>query len=66
MSILDGFPCSATAICAEDSEIVMITRNKFEQLCRNKPDIALKLLKDISKLMSLRFRQMTGMLIDFL
>ena len=66
MSILDGFPYSATAISAVDSELILFTRRQFDRLCENNPPLALKLNKAISKLMSLRLRQTTGILLDYL
>ena len=66
MSVIDGFPYSATAQSADISELIMFTRTQFESLCEAQPSIGLKLYKAISKLMSLRLRQTTGALIDYL
>ena len=66
MSILDGFPYSATAVSAADSTLILFTRNRFEQLCKAHPYLGLKLYRAISRLMSLRLRQTTGVLIDYL
>lgn len=66
MSLIDGFPYSATAISAVDSELVMFTRLQFERLGETNPLVALKLYKAIARLMSLRLRQTTGVLIDYL
>lgn len=66
MSILDGFPYSATAISADDSELILFTRRQFDRLCELEPPLALKLTRAISKLMSLRLRQTTGILLDYL
>jgi len=66
MSMMDGFPHSATAISDMDSEFILFTHFQFEHLCEGNPALALKLCKAISKLMSLRLRQTTGALIDYL
>jgi len=66
MSLLDGCPYSATAIADVESEFILFTHLQFEHLCEANPSIALKLYKAISKLMSLRLRQTTGALIDYL
>jgi len=66
MSVIDGFPYSATAVSAVSSELIMFTRYQFEQLCDDNPSLGLKLYKAISRLMSLRLRQTTGALIDYL
>lgn len=66
MSMVDGYPHSATAISDSDSEFILFTHFQFEHLCDENPAIGLKLYKVISKLMSLRLRQTTGTLIDYL
>ncbi len=66
MSILDGFPNSATAISAIESEHIIITRYQFERLCETNPYLGLKLYRVIGRLMSLRLRQTTGILVDYL
>ena len=66
MSMMDGCPHSATAISDLDSEFILFTHLQFEHLCEENPSIALKLYKAISKLISLRLRQTTGALVDYL
>lgn len=48
MSILDGFPYSATAVSASDSELIMFTRLQFERLCETTPPLALKLTRPLA------------------
>jgi CRP/FNR family cyclic AMP-dependent transcriptional regulator len=66
MSIIDGLPHSASAIVAEDSNLIMFSKFNFEKLCDEKPDLALRLLVRISRLMSLRLRQTSGVLVSYL
>lgn len=66
MSILDGFPYSAGARAVEESRFIMITRHQFQRLADDKPDVALKLYQAMARLLSLRLRQTTGILVDFL
>jgi CRP-like cAMP-binding protein len=66
MSMIDGYPHSATARAVEDTKLVLITRTKFQQLCEEQPALAVKLFWDIARLMSLRLRQTTGMLCDYI
>ena len=66
MSLVDGYPHSATAISDLDSEFILFTHYQFEHLCEANPSLALKLYKVISKLISLRLRQTTGTLVDYL
>ena len=48
MSLLDGKPRSATVVSNEDSELILIRRNDFENVIEKNPRIALKLLKEIT------------------
>lgn len=66
MSILDELPHSATAISKEKVTLVMITRMNFEKLTEEHPVLGVKILKKIARLMSLRLRQTTGILLDYL
>lgn len=66
MSIIDGYPHSATAEAIEDSRLVMITRHNFEKIAEEHPKLALDLYQRIAKLLSLRLRQTTGILYDYL
>ncbi len=66
MSVIDGFPYSATAIAVEETKLVYITRANFEKLSDEHPKIAIHFFQQIAKLMSLRLRQTTGILCDYL
>ena len=64
MSILDGLPYSATAISAVESKFILFSRKQFELLEQECPRIAIKLLHAIGKLMSIRLRETTNLLVD--
>lgn len=66
MSVIDGLPHSATAMVSEQATLVMMTKNNFERVCVDHPAIALKMLIKIAKLMSLRLRQTSGVLVNYL
>ncbi len=66
MSLLDDLPHSATTIATEKSTLVLITRNNFDHLLMEHPVLAVKLMRKIARLMSLRLRQTTGILLDYL
>lgn len=66
MSLLDDLPYSATATAKDPTKLVLITRNNFENLTEAHPVLAVKILKKIARLMSLRLRQTTGVLLDHL
>ena len=66
MSVIDGFPYSATAVVVEETKLVYITRANFEKLSDEYPKTAIRFFHQIAKLMSLRLRQTTGILCDYL
>jgi CRP-like cAMP-binding protein len=48
MSILNNAPRSATAICAEDSKLLVIDPKTFEAMVRGNAEIALRMIKKLS------------------
>jgi CRP/FNR family cyclic AMP-dependent transcriptional regulator len=66
MSLLDGLPHSATSIASEDCILLLLTKMNFEKLAEEHPILYSKLLSQIARLMSLRLRQTTGILLDYL
>ena len=66
MSMLDGLPHSATSVASEDCILLMLTKMNFEKLAEEHPVLSNKLLTQIARLMSLRLRQTTGILLDYL
>ena len=66
MSVIDGFPYSASAVASEDTRLVFITRTNFEKLCQDHPQVGVHLYQQLARLMSLRLRQTTGILCDYL
>jgi CRP/FNR family cyclic AMP-dependent transcriptional regulator len=66
MSILDELPYSATAIATENTKVVVITKLNFDNLTETFPALGLRVMRNIAKLLSLRLRQTTGILLDYL
>jgi CRP/FNR family transcriptional regulator, cyclic AMP receptor protein len=66
MAVLDDMPHSATTVAADAVKLVMITKQKLEQLANDNPTLGVKVLWQLAKLMSLRLRQTTGSLVDHL
>lgn len=66
MSIIDDLPHSATAITAEPVTLVMIPKYSFEKLTKENPSLGVKIFWKLARLMSLRLRQTTGILLDYL
>ena len=63
---VDDQPHSATAIANEDSNLLMLTRMNFERLTQEEPVLCNRVLTQIARLLSLRLRQTTGILVDHL
>ncbi len=66
MSLIDDLPHSATVIAAEDSKLLLITRHNFRNYLDKHPEAGLRLVLKIARLMSLRLRQTSGILVDYL
>lgn len=66
MSIVDEMPYSATAMAAEKVTLVLITKMNFDRLLDEQPLLGIKLFRQIARLISLRLRQTTGILLDYL
>ena len=66
MSILDELPYSATAIATKNTKVVLITNSDFDILTEKFPDLGFRVMRKIARLLSLRLRQTTGTLLDYL
>lgn len=67
MSLLDGLPHSATVkVVGEPAVLLLMTKNHFEQFIEEQSEVALKVIRKMATLMSLRLRQTSGVLIDHL
>ncbi len=64
MSIVDDYPRSANIIVTEPSELLLLTRNRFESMCEENPVIGVKFFRGLVKSLSLRLRQTTGRFAD--
>ncbi|WP_455207279.1 Crp/Fnr family transcriptional regulator [Kaarinaea lacus] len=66
MALLDELPHSATTVAIEDTTLVLITKFHFDRLNEEHPALGNRILRKIAKLLSLRLRQTTGILSDYL
>lgn len=66
MALIDGEPRSATGIAAEETIIFFMGEKALMELAEDDPRLGVQLLWKISKLISQRLRQTTGMLIDYM
>lgn len=66
MALLDGEPRSATARVQEPVSLLVLTPEAFEQLCYEKPGLAVPLVLRLAKMMSQRLRLTSSRLVDHL
>ncbi len=66
MSIIDGQPHSATVITTTEATLLLLTKNKLFQINETHPRLGLRIIWKIAELMSLRLRQTSGILVDYL
>jgi CRP-like cAMP-binding protein len=64
MSIMDDYPRSATIVVRGPSELLVLTKNRFESICKENAPVGIKFLKGITKNLSLRLRKTTGKFFD--
>jgi CRP-like cAMP-binding protein len=57
MAFFDGEPRSATIVAHEAVEVLALDQNKFAQLSAWRPRIAVKLLMDLGRILSMRLRR---------
>jgi CRP-like cAMP-binding protein len=66
MSLIDGLPYSATVQAEQESTLLMLTRDNLAALNREYPKLAYRLLYQLSRLLSLRLRQTSGILVEYI
>ena len=66
MSLIDGQPRSASAVAAETSLLLILSKNDFVSLIEKDPPLAVKFIMKLANLLSQRLRQTSGVLVDFL
>jgi len=66
ISLIDGMLRSATAVTIEPTTFYYLTQASMEFLIENEKDIAIKLLRDLAILISLRLRHTSGWFADVL
>lgn len=63
MSFVDEEPRSASAVAREDSLLLFLSTENFERIALEHPHLAIRILKNIAKLISQRLRMTTGKLV---
>ena len=66
MSLIDGVPRSAQAVAHTSVELLVLTKDGYEQLSDEYPRVWGKLLVNIACILSRRLRQTSGILAEYL
>jgi CRP-like cAMP-binding protein len=64
MSVIDDFPRSATVRALTEAHLLTLTHKNFQKILKENPLIGIKLLKKISRLLSLNLRQTSSRLTE--
>jgi CRP-like cAMP-binding protein len=64
MALLDGENRSATCTTASVAKLIVMSSAEFERMSNTVPGLALKILRDIAKLVSRRLRVASGMIVE--
>ena len=62
----DGIAATASALAAEDSRLLVLTRTQFERMCAENKALALKMALNMARLISFRLRHTSSKLLRFL
>jgi CRP/FNR family cyclic AMP-dependent transcriptional regulator len=66
MSIIDGEPRSATCIASQESVLLLLTKDSYARIIKERPGLAVHILSKLAKLMSQRLRGVSGQLVEYL
>ena len=66
MSIVDGEQRSATCIASQPSVLLLLTKESYVRMMRDRPVLALHILSKLAKLVSQRLRGVSGQLVEFM
>ena len=64
VALLDGHPRSATVTASKDTTVLIFTQAKLTEMIAKKPRVAIQFVLKISRDLSHRLRQTSGILID--
>lgn len=66
MALIDGEPRSASGVAVKETIIFFMTQDNLVRLTQDDSQLGVQLLWKISRLISRRLRQTTGMLVDYM
>lgn len=64
MSLIDSMPRSATVIAVQNTKIYVLSQSGIDEMIENKPQLAIKFLRGLAMLLSLRLRNTSGWFAD--
>ncbi|TKJ40460.1 hypothetical protein CEE37_09095 [candidate division LCP-89 bacterium B3_LCP] len=64
MAIIDHYPRSTTAKVTANSRLLILKRENFETLIEEAPQLAVRFLREIARMLSLRLRRTSGRFSD--
>ncbi|SHK50687.1 Cyclic nucleotide-binding domain-containing protein [Desulfatibacillum alkenivorans DSM 16219] len=64
MAVIDDFPRSATVIARKPSQLITMTRSQFHRVVTENPEIGIKLLKGIARVLSMNLRKTSANLVQ--
>jgi len=65
MSLMDGEPRSASLLAAKDTTVLIFTPKDLQKLSQMRPEVAIAFISRIAKEISIRLRQTSGILVDY-
>jgi CRP-like cAMP-binding protein len=66
MSIIDGEPRSATCAATQDSVLLLLTKDNYMRIMKDRPAVAVHILAKLAKQLSQRLRGTSGQLVEYL
>jgi CRP/FNR family cyclic AMP-dependent transcriptional regulator len=66
MAVIDNFPRSATVRARTKATLLTLTRSRFDSILEQDPTIGVKILKEISRLLSQNLRRTSSQLADYM
>ena len=66
VSLIDGGPRSGTAVVLDDTTLLVLKREKYDQLIKDKPALGAELTLSMAKVIAGRLRKTTWVLVDYI
>jgi CRP-like cAMP-binding protein len=63
MAFIDEEPRSASAVARQRTELLVISRKNFDEIVVDHPQVAIKMLKEVARMISRRLRMTTGQMV---